>query len=269
MDKGHKGLSVRKQADMLEVSRSSLYYTPVGESEENLEIMRLIDSYHIEHPTTGVLGMQDMLRYEGYTANHKRIRRLLRLMDIRAIYPRKCLSRCNYAEYIYPYLLKKGDDFQPNDVWSIDITYIPMRKGFMYLTAIIDVASRFIVGWALSNTLEARICTEVLTEAIAKYGKPKIINSDQGSQFTCPRWVDMLRNEGIKISMDGKGRAKDNIWIERFWKTIKQEHIYLNPADDGLELYFGIKDYISFYNFNRAHQGIGRIKPVEKYENAA
>lgn len=176
MDKGHKRLSVRKQADMLEVSRSSLYYTPVGESEENLEIMRLIDSYHIEHPTTGVLGMQDMLRYEGYTANHKRIRRLLRLMDIRAIYPRKCLSRCNYAEYIYPYLLKKGDDFQPNDVWSIDITYISMRKGFMYLTAIMDVASRFIVGWALSNTLEARICTEVLTEAIAKYGMsfPKI-----------------------------------------------------------------------------------------------
>ena len=269
MDKGHKGLSIRKQANMLEVSRSTLYYTPLGESDENLEIMRLMDAYHIEHPTTGVLGMQDMLKYEGYLTNHKRIRRLLRMMDIRAIYPRKCLSRCNYAEYIYPYLLKKGDNFQPNDVWSIDITYIPMKKGFMYLTAIIDVASRFIVGWALSNTLEARICTEVLADAISKYGKPKIINSDQRSQFTCPRGVNMLRNGRINISMDGKGRAKDNIWIERFWKTIKQEHIYLNPADDGLELYFGIKDYISFYNYKRAHQGIGRIRPVEKYENAA
>ncbi len=157
MDKGHKGLSIRKQANMLEVSRSTLYYTPLGESDENLEIMRLMDAYHIEHPTTGVLGMQDMLKYEGYLTNHKRIRRLLRMMDIRAIYPRKCLSRCNYAKYIYPYLLKKG---------------------FMYLTAIIDVASRFIVGWALSNTLEARICTEVLADAISKYGKPKIINSD-------------------------------------------------------------------------------------------
>ena len=185
----------------------------------------------------GVLGMQDMLRYEGYKVNHKRIRRLMKLMDIHAIYPR--------------------------------ITYIPMRKGFMYLTAIIDVLSRFIVGWALSNTLEARVCTEVLDEAIAKYGKPEILNSDQGSQFTCPRWVNKLKAESIHISMDGKGRAKDNIWIERFWNTIKREHIYLNPADDGLELYNGIKVYIDYYNNKRAHQGIGRIRPCEAYNKAA
>lgn len=254
---------------MLQVSRSSLYYSPVGESQENLSIMKLMDSYHMEHPTTGVLGMQDMLRYEGYVVNHKRIRRLLHLMDLRAIFPRKCLSRCHYASYIYPYLLKPGERYEPNQVWSIDISYIPMKRGFMYLTAIIDVSSRFIVGWALSNTLEARICTEVLSEAIAKYGKPQIINSDQGAQFTCPRWINMLRDQHIKISMDGKGRAKDNIWIERFWKSIKQEYIYLNPADDGLELYQGILKYMNFYNYKRAHQGIGRVRPAEKYEKAA
>ena len=238
-----------------------------------------MDEHHLEHPTMGVLGMQDMLRYEGYKVNHKRIRRLMKLMDIHAIYPRKC---CNYAEYIYPYLLRGRKDFEPNSVWSIDITYIPMRKGFMYLTAIIDVSSRFIVGWALSNTLEARVCTEVLDEAIAKYGKPEILNSDQGSQFTCPRWVNKLKAEGIQISMDGKGRAKNrsasrrvtlglskNIWIERFWNTIKRKHIYLNPADDGLELYRGIKVYIDYYNNKRAHQGIGRIRPYEAYNKAA
>lgn len=168
-----------------------------------------------------------------------------------------------------PLSLKKGDDFKPDDVWSIDLTYFSMKKGFMYLIVIIDVANRFIVGCALSNTLEARIFTEVLADAISKYGKPKIINSDQVSQFAIPRWVNMLRNEEINISMDCKRRAKDNIWIERFWKTIKQEHIYLNPAEDGLELYFWIKDYISFYSYKRAHQGVGRIRPVEKYENAA
>lgn len=269
MDKGHKGLSVRKQAKLLEVSRSSQYYAAVGESQQNLSIMKLMDAYHIEHPTTGVLGMQDMLRYEGYQVNHKRIRKLLHLMDIRAIFPRKCLSRCHYASYIYPYLLKPGERYENNQVWSIDISYIPMKRGFMYLTAIIDVSSRFIVGWALSNTLEARICTGVLSEAIAKYGKPDIVNSDQGAQFTCPRWVNMLKDQQIKISMDGKGRAKDNIWIERFWKSIKQEYIYLNPADDGLELYRGISQYMHFYNYKRAHQGIGRIRPAEKYEKAA
>ena len=250
---------------MLEINRSTIYYSPMGESEENLEIMRLMDGHDIEHPTAGVLGMQDMLKYEGINANHKRIRRLMRLMDIHAIYPRKCLSRCDYAEYIYPYLLRGRKDFEKNSAWSIDISYIPMKKGFMYLTAMIDVSSRYIVGWALSNTLEARICTEVLDEAIRKYGKPEVINSDQGSQFTCPGWIDTLRHLDIGISMDGRGRAKDNIWIERFWKTIKQEYIYLNQADDGLELYQGINSYIQYYNNRRAHQGIGRLRPADKY----
>lgn len=265
MDKGYEGLSVRRQCKLLEINRSELYYQPVGESEENLEIMRLMDEHHLEHPSAGVLGMQDMLRYEGIRANHKRIRRLMRLMGLEALYPKRCLSRCNYAEYIYPYLLRGRKVFAPNDVWSIDITYIPMNKGFMYLTAIIDVATRFIVGWAVSNTLEARVCIEVLEEAIARYGRPGIINSDQGSQFTCPRWVNRLTTEGIQISMDGKGRAKDNIWIERFCNTIKREHIYFNPADDGLELYRGIKSYIYYYNFKRAHQGVGRVRPCELY----
>lgn len=247
-----------------------MYYKPIGESEENLKAMKLMDNYHMEHPSCGVLGMQDMLRGEKIMANHKRVKRLMGVMDIHAIYPRRCLSRCDYAKYIYPYLLRDKKEYTRNEVWSIDISYIPMSKGFMYLTAIIDVATRFIVGWALSNSLEAKICTDVLDAAIMRYGKPGIINSDQGTQFTCPRWIEYVKGKGITVSMDSRGRAKDNIWIERFWRTIKQEYIYLNPTDDGLELYQGIKDYMVFYNFERSHQGIGRKIPAEIYlRNAA
>lgn len=160
--------------------------------------------------------MQDMLRGEKIMANHKRVKRLLRIMNSYAIYPRKCLSRCDYAKYIYPYLLRDKKEYTRNEVWSIDISYIPMSKGFMYLTAIIDVATRFIVGWALSNSLEAKICTDVLDAAIMRYGNPHIINSDQGTQFTCPRWIDYVNGKEITISMNSRGRAKDNIWIERF-----------------------------------------------------
>ena len=224
-----------------------------------------MDRQNTDFPTTGVIGMRDMLRYESHIVNVKRIRRLMRVMGIRAIYPKKSLSVCDKTEYVYPYLLRGKREFSHNEVWSIDISYIPMRKGFMYLTAIMDVSSRFIVGWALSNTLEARICTEVLNGAIERYGKPAMINSDQGTQFTCAEWVNNLKNREIEISMDGRGRAKDNIWIERFWRTIKNEYIYLNPADDGLELYEGVKKYMKYYDFKRIHQNIGHVRPSEIY----
>jgi putative transposase len=261
-------LSVRSQCELLMVSRSSLYYKPVGESEKNLELMTIMDRLFVKDPTLGVLGMQDELEEKCIHVNEKRIRRLLRKMGIEAIYPKRNLSRLGLAKYIYPYLLRHLEIKEPNHVWAIDITYVPMQKGFMYLTAIIDLYSRFIVGWQISNTLEKETQTELLSASIAKYGKPRIINSDQGSQYTCANWVEFLKDKGISISMDGKGRATDNAFIERFFRTIKWKHIYLHPASSGLELYQGINNFINKYN-NRRHQGINRQKPSALYQQAA
>ncbi|WP_237144584.1 IS3 family transposase [Pontibacter pamirensis] len=262
-------LSVRCQCDLLGIHRSGLYYAPAQESEENLAIMRLMDERYLDKPTHGVLQMQDYLRDEGYGVNHKRVRRLLRLMGLEAIYPKINLSRLGQAEYIHPYLLRGLEIAHPNQVWEVDITYIALEKGFMYLTAVIDVYSRYVVGWGLSNSLEADASLSVLREAIARHGKPAIVNSDQGSQFTCKEWVGHLKEEGIRISMDGKGRALDNIYIERLWRTLKRDYVYLNPAKDGWELYQGVKSFFSFYNHEKHHQGIGRCVPVEVYKQQA
>jgi putative transposase len=262
-------LSVRNQCDILSIHRSGIYYQPKGEKRENLELMRLMDEHYLKHPTEGVIRMQDFLLTMGFVVNHKRVRRLLRLMGLMAIFPKKNLSKLGLKKYIHPYLLKGLDITRPNQVWAIDITYIPMRNGFMYLTAIIDVYSRYIVGWGISNTLEAEASINVLKQAIKEHGKPEIINSDQGSQFTCEDWVEYLNEEDIKISMDGKGRAIDNIFIERFWRTLKYDHLYLHPASDGLELYQGVKGYIHYYNHSLHHQGIDRRIPAELYQPAA
>ncbi len=262
-------LSVRKQCDLLTVHRSSFFYKPKGEKTENLEIMRLMDEHYLKHPTEGVLRMQDFLFTMGFLANHKRVRRLMILMGLRTIYPKKNLSKLGLKKYIHPYLLKGLEINRPNQVWAIDITYIPMKNGFMYLTAIIDVFSRYIVGWGVSNSLESEASLNVLKQAIKDYEKPEIINSDQGSQFTCEDWVEYLKEKGIKISMDGKGRAIDNIFIERFWRTLKYDYIYLHPAEDGIELYKGVKGYIQYYNHSLHHQGIGRKIPVELYRSIA
>jgi putative transposase len=261
-------LSIRTQADLLEVDRSSLYYKPLGESEQNLALMRRIDELFLEDPTLGVLGMQDELRDLGFDFNEKRIRRLMRKMCLEPIYPKRNLSRLGVSRYIHPYLLRELEVTRPNQVWAIDITYIPMRSGFMYLTAIIDVYSRFIVGWQISNSLEKETQTDLLRAAIARYGKPEIINSDQGSQYTCEHWVSTLLEAGIRISMDGKGRATDNAFIERFFGTLKRKHVYLNPASNGLELYVGVSKFIEKYN-RRNHQGIDRKKPINLYQQAA
>lgn len=261
-------LSVHKQSKLLEVNRSSLYYAPVGECEENLLLMKKMDEIYLKNPTYGVLRMQDELLEQGHVVNHKRVRRLMRKMGLEAIYPKPNLSRLGKAKYIHPYLLRGLEITRPNQVWAIDITYVAMKKGFMYLTVIIDVYSRFVVGWRLSNTLEKENQTELLKSCLARHGKPEIINSDQGSQFTSEHWIETLKDNKIKISMDGKGRAIDNIFIERFFRTIKQDYIYLHPAEDGLELYHGIQNYIHKYN-NRRHQGIERQKPIKRYQNAA
>lgn len=261
-------LSIRRQSDLLSVHRSCVYYKPVGESMENLTLMRQMDELFLSDPTLGVLGMQDELRDQGYWYNVKRIRRLLRKMGIEPIYPKRNLSKLGQAKYIHPYLLRSLSINRPNQVWAIDITYIPMRNGFMYLTAIIDLYSRFIVGWQVSNTLDKETQTQVLKAAVDRYGAPEIINSDQGSQYTCKHWITTVKGLGIKVSMDGKGRATDNAFIERFFGTIKRKHVYLYPAADGLELYEGVQKFINKYN-RRSHQGIGRQKPINLYPLAA
>lgn len=262
-------ISIRNQCELLEISRSSYYFKPCGESEENLIIMRIMDEHHIDYPTHGVKQMQDYLIDKGFYVNEKRVRRLMHLAQIEAIYPGRNTSKLGIAEYIRPYILRNISIERPNQVWEIDITYIAMEHGFMYLTAIIDVYSRYIVGWDISNSLDAKNVLEVLKKAIAINGKPEIINSDQGSQFTNKLWIECLECENIKISMDGKGRALDNIYIERFWRTIKRDYVYLNPAENGKELYLGIKQFINYYNMEKHHQGIDRMIPFQKYQQVA
>jgi putative transposase len=262
-------LSIRHQCQLLEINRSSVYYDPLGESDENLNIMQLMDKEHLEYPTHGVLQMQDFLLEQSLKVNQKRIRRLLRLMGIMAIYPKRNLSKLGHAKYIRPYLLRGIEITHSNHVWAIDITYIPMAKGFMYLVAIIDLYSRMVVGWDVFNSLSAENPLMVLKSAIAQYGKPEIINSDQGSQFTCALWIEFVDDSDIKISMDGKGRALDNIFIERLWRTVKQDYVYLNPASNGTELYQGLRQFFNYYNTRKNHQGIGRQTPNKRYHEVA
>ncbi len=263
-------LSITDQCNMLTIHRSGFYYKPQGESDLNLELMRLIDSYFLEHPHTGVVTLCAYLCLsEGYTVNVKRIRRLMRLMGLMSVYPAKKLSIGNKGHKIYPYLLRGLIIKRVNQVWQTDITYIPMKKGFLYMMAVIDVKSRYILNWSVSNTMDAGWCTEVLKETIALHGKPEIFNTDQGSQFTSAEFQKVLDDNTIRISMDGKGRALDNIYIERFWRSLKYEHVYLKPADDGLQLFRGIQGYINFYNNQRRHTSLKRRTPGESYTQLA
>jgi len=253
----HTVLSIRKQCELLEIQRSSLYFKPKGEKPENLEMMRLMDKHLLVHPTEGVVSMVYLLAGLGFMVGPKRIRRLFRLMGRETLYRRKNLTKAGLREYIRPYLLRNLKIERPNQVWVTDITYIPMARGFLYLTAVMDVYSRKILSWGLSNTQDAKWCKQVLEQAVRKYGKPEIINSDQGSQYTSALWIEYLEKEEIKVSMDGKGRALDNVYIERFWKSIKYDYIYLNPCDDGFELAKGIQNHITYYN-QKVHHTIGR-----------
>ena len=256
-------ISVRKQCDLLRVNRSCLYYKTVIEKRENIAMMELMDRHLLHHPTEGVWSMVYYLREKGYVVGPKRIRRLFQLMGRQTIYRRKNLTKQGLREYIKPYLLRGLSIERVNQVWCTDITYIPMRKGFMYLTAVMDIYSRKILSWGLSNSMDAQWCKNVVAEAISKYGTPQIINSDQGSQYTSALWTEYLDKEGVRISMDGKGRATDNAWIERFWKSIKYDYIYLNPCDDGFELYDGVQNHIAYYN-NKIHHTTEQ-KPNDLY----
>lgn len=267
IDRKSPGLSVRRQCGLLSISRSSLYYQPKEEKPENLEMMRLMDRHLLAHPTEGVMSMVYFLADFGFCVNPKRIRRLFRIMGRETMFRRRNLTKAGQREYMHPYLLRNLRVERPNQVWVTDITYIPMAKGFMYLTAVMDVYSRKILSWGLSNSQDAVWCKQVLQEAVRRYGKPEIVNSDQGSQYTSAIWTAYLKAQQISISMDGKGRALDNVWIERFWKSIKYDYIYLNPCDDGFELAEGLQNHIEYYN-QKVHHTTKR-KPNELYKEKA
>lgn len=264
--KSHPRLGLVQQCELLGIHRSGLYYRPKSESVLNLELMKEIDAYFLEHPYYGVERMTDYLNLDlGYRVNVKRVRRLYRLMGLQTIYRRPRTTIRDGNSYKYPYLLKDLKIERPDQVWQTDITYIPMLRGFMYMNAIIDVHSRKILNWSVSNSMDKQWCIELLQDTIAKYGAPDIHNSDQGSQYTSKQYTDVLKEHDIQISMDGKGRALDNIYIERFWKSIKYEKIYLNPPNGGLDLYQMVREYIEFYNTGRRHTEIGKVPPDQIY----
>lgn len=264
----HPNLSIRRQCELLGIPRSSYYYEPCGETPYNLELMRLMDELFLEDPVLGVLRMTDALWDRGHRVNEKRVRRLMRKMGMEPIYPKRNLSKLGKAEYVHPYLLRDIPVEGPDQVWGVDITYIPMERGFMYLTGLIDHYSRYIVGWELSNSLEKEEQTRLLDRVLSRGRTPSIINSDQGSQYTTEHWTGYLRDHGIEVSMAGKGRATAKCYIERFFRTLKWDHIYLRPADTVEELYLGIEGFMEKYN-KRRNQGIGRKRPVDLYENTA
>jgi putative transposase len=261
-------LSLSRQCELLSIHRSGLYYRPCAESEDNLSIMRLLDEQYLKTPFYGIRRLRAWLCSRGKQVNRKRVKRLMQLMGWQTLYRKPNTSWKNKSHKIYPYLLKDLVITEKNQAWGIDITYVPMRKGFMYLCAIIDLHTRYVVSWSLSNTMTAQWCRSVVEDAITDHGRPQIINSDQGSQFTSFEYTSLFDDE-MKISMDGKGRAIDNIFIERLWKSVKYECIYLNIFDDGVKLYEGLKNYFEFYNKERGHQSLGYRTPESLYKNAA
>lgn len=264
-----QGISIVEQCALLSISRSGFYYGHVPESEENLAIMRMLDEQYFKTPFYGVERLLVLLIVRGYSINRKRLRRLMKVQGWQTLYCSPRTTRIDPAAYKYPYLLRGLSIERKNQVWAIDITYLPMKNGFMYLCAVIDIYTRFVVGWAISNSMTAEWCSEIVGGAIAKYGKPEIINSDQGSQFTSEVYINLLKENNIQISMDGKGRAIDNIFIERLWRTVKYEHVYLHVYDDGLSLFKGLQQYFKFYNDERRHQSINNETPLTQYLAAA
>lgn len=267
IDKYYEDLSISGQCELLEVSRSTFYYTPKPASESELDLMTKIDELHLNRPYLGSRGIRRFLKRQGIIVNRKRIQRLMKKMGISSVYRKIKTSKPNPEHKIYPYLLKGLQINRPNQVWCTDITYIPMKRGFVYLIAIMDLYSRHILSWKVSNTLDTRFCIEALEEALSQYGKPEIFNSDQGSQFTSLAFTEALKEQGIKISMDGKGRVIDNIFIERFWKSLKYEEVYLKSYETVKEAVFNIGEYIWDYNNQRPHSSLDDRTPAEAYFN--
>ena len=261
-------LSVKRQAELLELSRSNVYYRPRPVSEWDLKLMRRIDELHLEAPFYGARKIAAQLRREGHEVGRKHVRTLMRRMGIEALYRKPRTSIPAREATIYPYLLESLVIDRPNQVWSSDLTYLPMAHGFMYLMAILDVASRKVLAWRLSNTLTADFCVEALEEAMRKFGRPEIFNTDQGSQFTSEDWITPLKAAGVAISMDGKGRWIDNVFIERLWRSVKYEEVYLRAYANGSEARESLQKYFSFYNARRLHENLNYATPDEVYFDA-
>ncbi len=264
LDTADKQFSLRQQCGLLGINRSGLYYQPAGESAENLWLMRLLDEQYTRTPYYGVLKMEAWLRKEGYQVNTKRVRRLLRKMGLEAIYQKPDTSAANPQHTVFPYLLRGLSIDHCDQVWSTDITYIRLSRGFVYLMAVIDWYSRRVLGWALSTTLEAEFCIEAVA-TLLQHSQCEIFNTDQGAQFTTPRFTQPLLDEGVKVSMDGRGRALDNIFVERLWRTVKYEYVYLQDIQTVQELRRGLTNYFHFYNQERLHQSLDYRTPAEVY----
>lgn len=265
IDKGRRGPSIARQCILLGLSRSGVYRRPRGVSAEGLALMRLLDEQYLKTPFYGSRKMTAHLRREGHAVGRKRVQRLMRRMGLEAIYRRPRTSVPNPAHRVYPYLLRDVAVTRPNQVWAADITYVPMARGFMYLVAVIDWHSRKVLAHRVSNTMEAGFCVEALNEALARYGRPELFNTDQGSQFTCADFTGTLEAAGVRISMDGKGRCLDNIFIERLWRTVKYEYLYLHAIEGGTELRTGLRSWVAWYNRQRPHQGLEYRTPDEVY----
>ena len=258
-------LSLSRQCEILAISRSLFYYAPKGESLENLALMRRIDALFLKYPFFGSRQMVRQLWREGVRIGRHRVRRLMRLMGLEVIYQAPRTSAPHAAHRIYPYLLKGMVIDRPNQVWCADITYIPVQRGFLYLVAIMDWATRHVLAWRISNTMDVRFCVDALNEALARYGKPEIFNTDQGSQFTSFDFTGTLKSKEVTISMDGRGRCMDNIFIERLWRSLKYQAVYLHELTDGFKAERVIGEWIDFYNTERSHSSLDGKTPAEAY----
>lgn len=264
IDRARSQPSVQRQCALLGVSRSTVYYRPHPRPVDD-ELLRRIDRLYTDHPFMGRRQIHRMLRAQGVLVNLKRVQRLMRILGIAAVAPGPHTSKPHPQHPKYPYLLRGMAIDRSNQVWSSDVTYIPMAKGFMYLVAVMDWYSRRVLSWRVSNSLDTGFCLEALQEALHRYGPPEIFNTDQGAQFTSEAFLGMLKGRGIRISMDGKGRALDNVFVERLWRTVKYEHVYLNPADNGMALRCGLKAYFAWYNAQRPHSALDDKTPDAVY----
>ena len=263
----HPTLSVVRQCELLELPRASYYRQPKPESDENLELMRVIDETYLAYPFFGSRQMRDWLRLQGYRINRKRVQRLMRQLGLEAIYRKPNTSAPHPEHRVYPYLLKKLVIDRPNQVWATDITYVPIQGGFAYLCAVIDWHTRRVLAWDLSNTLDATFCTQAVRRALAEFGPPEIFNTDQGCQFTSAEFTQPLLAAGVKLSMDGKGRCLDNVFVERLWRTVKYEEIYLKSYTSLIDAHAQLDTYFQFYNERRPHKAHGGVPPAHVYRD--
>jgi putative transposase len=260
------GVSMRRQCELLGLNRSSLYYEPIEPDAEELGLMRRIDELHLQHPFFGSRMMSRTLKAEGLEVNRKRVRRLMRLMGLESAAPKPNTSKPAPGNPVYPYLLRNLQVSRVNQVWASDMTYIPMARGFLFLVAIIDLYSRRVLAWRLSNTLETSFCVEALNEALERYGRPEIFNTDQGSQFTSDEFTSVLLEGDVKISMDGRGRCLDNIFVERLWRSLKYEEVYLYAYETVAAARAGVGRYFDFFNNERPHAALGYQTPASFYD---